>query len=208
MQKMQAVDNSRQDITRKGGKVKQPGGQGHLPQVRSRLPESFGAELRIYKGFGEIARYMAKVYDVPADELISKLSEQLKKDKKIEPPAWSPFVKTGSHAERMPQNKDWWYTRCASLLRKVYLHGPLGVSDLKVAYGGRKRIGYNLAHHKDSGGAIIRKAMHQLEESGYLVKVQGKGRIISSEGMKKLDRLATEIHKELVKTAPQLQRYA
>jgi small subunit ribosomal protein S19e len=38
--------------------------------------------------------------------------------------------------------------------------------------------------------------------------VHGKGRIISSEGMKKLDRLATELHKELVKVAPQLQRYA
>jgi small subunit ribosomal protein S19e len=38
--------------------------------------------------------------------------------------------------------------------------------------------------------------------------VQSKGRIISSEGMKKMDRLATEIHKELVKTMPQLQRYA
>jgi small subunit ribosomal protein S19e len=38
--------------------------------------------------------------------------------------------------------------------------------------------------------------------------VQGKGRIVSSEGMKRMDRLATEIHKELVKAAPQLQRYA
>jgi small subunit ribosomal protein S19e len=47
-----------------------------------------------------------------------------------------------------------------------------------------------------------------LEASGYIVKVQSKGRIISSEGMKKMDRLATEIHKELVKTMPQLQRYA
>ncbi|HVX03034.1 MAG TPA: 40S ribosomal protein S19, partial [Nitrososphaera sp.] len=88
---------------------------------------------------------MAKVYDVPADELIAKLAEQLKKDKKIEPPAWSAFVKTGSHAEKIPQNRDWWYTRCASLLRKIYLHGPIGVSDLKVAYGGRKQIGYNLS---------------------------------------------------------------
>lgn len=164
--------------------------------------------IRIYRGFCEIACYMAKVYDVPADELISKLAEQLKKDKKIEPPAWSAFVKTGSHAERMPQNKDWWYTRCASLLRKVYLRGPVGVSDLRAAYGGRKQIGYNLSHHKDAGGAAIRKAMLQLEASGYLVKIQGKGRMISSEGMKKLDRLATEIHKELAKAAPQLQRYA
>jgi small subunit ribosomal protein S19e len=79
---------------------------------------------------------------------------------------------------------------------------------LKVDYGGRKKIGYNLAHHKDAGGAIIRKALQQLEASGYIVKVQGKGRILSSEGMKRLDRLATEMHKELVKEIPQLQRYA
>jgi small subunit ribosomal protein S19e len=38
--------------------------------------------------------------------------------------------------------------------------------------------------------------------------VQSKGRLISSEGMKKMDRLATEIHKELIKVTPQLQRYA
>jgi small subunit ribosomal protein S19e len=151
---------------------------------------------------------MAKVYDVPADELIAKLAEQLRNDKKIVAPAWSPFVKTGSHAQRIPQNKDWWYVRCASLLRKTYLHGPLGVADLAVAYGGRKKVGYNLAHHRDAGGAIIRKALQQLEASGYVVKVNGKGRIISSEGMKKLDRLATELHKELIKAAPQLQRYA
>src|SRR5688572_8483414 len=151
---------------------------------------------------------MAKVYDVPADELIAKLAEQLKNDKKIEAPAWSPFVKTGSHAMRIPQNKDWWYTRCASLLRKVYLHGPLGVADLKVAYGGRKKVGYNLAHHRDAGGAIVRKALQQLEASGYIVQVKRKGRLISSEGMKKMDRLATEIHKELIKAAPALQRYA
>ena len=93
-------------------------------------------------------------------------------------------------------------------IRKIYLHGPLGVADLAVAYGGRKKVGYNLAHHRDAGGAIIRKAFQQLEASGYVVKVNGKGRIISSEGMKKLDRLATELHKELIKAAPQLQRYA
>ena len=151
---------------------------------------------------------MAKVYDVPAGELISRLAEQLKKEKRFEPPAWSAFVKTGPHAEKIPQNKDWWYTRCASILRKVYLHGPVGVSELRVAYGGLKQNGYNLAHHKDAGGAIIRKALQQLEAAGYIVKVQKAGRAISGEGMKKLDRLATEIHRELIKTAPQLQRYA
>lgn len=150
---------------------------------------------------------MAKVFDVPADDLISKLSDQLKKDKKINPPEWASYVKTGTHAEKIPQNRDWWYTRCASLVRKVYLHGPIGISDLKSYYGGRKRIGYNLDHHKDAGGAIIRKALQQLEASGYVEK-KSKGRSISSEGMKRVDRLATEIFKEISKLNKDLERYA
>jgi small subunit ribosomal protein S19e len=150
---------------------------------------------------------MAKVFDVPANELISKLTDQLKKDKKINPPEWASYVKTGAHAEKIPQNRDWWYTRCASLVRKVYLHGPIGISDLKSYYGGRKRIGYNLDHHKDAGGAIIRNALQQLEASGYVEK-KGKGRMISNEGMKRVDRLATEIFKETSKLDKNLERYA
>jgi small subunit ribosomal protein S19e len=150
---------------------------------------------------------MAKVFDVPADDLISKLSDQLKKDKKINPPEWASYVKTGPHVEKIPQNRDWWYTRCASLVRKVYLHGPIGISDLKSYYGGRKRIGYNLDHHKDAGGAIIRNALQQLEASGYVEK-KGKGRSISSEGMKRVDRLATEIFKDISKLNKNLERYA
>ncbi|HEX9677198.1 30S ribosomal protein S19e [Nitrososphaera sp.] len=151
---------------------------------------------------------MAKVYDIPADELIARLAKQLKDDAKMQPPAWSAFVKTGSHADKIPQNKDWWFTRCASLLRKIYLHGPLGISDLKAEYGGRKKVGYNLAHHRDAGGAVIRHALQQLEAAGYITKLPAKGRAVTSEGTKRLDRLATEIHKELVKVAPALQRYA
>src|SRR6476661_10683904 len=149
---------------------------------------------------------MAKAYDIPADDLIMKLAEQLKKDKKIESPSWAAFVKTGAHTEKIPQNKDWWYTRCASLLRKVYIHGPIGVSDLKIEYGGRKKIGYNLSHHKDAGGAIIRKALQQLEVAGYVIK-RKRGRSISDEGMKKIDRLSTEIYKDILKASPELQRY-
>lgn len=151
---------------------------------------------------------MAKVYDVPANELIARLAKQLKEDEKMRPPTWSAFVKTGSHADRIPQNSDWWFTRSASLLRKIYLHGPIGISNLKVEYGGRKKVGYNLAHHRDAGGAIIRHALQKLEAAGYITKVPAKGRAVTSEGTKRLDRLATEIHKELVKTAPALQRYA
>src|SRR2546426_9391811 len=138
--------------------------------MRTCLPQDLG-RIRIYKGSSRFSRYyMAKVYDVPADELIAKLAEQLKNDKKVVPPAWSAFVKTGSHAARIPQHKDWWYARCASLLRKIYLHGPLGVGDLKGAYGGREKVGYKLARPKEAGGATNRKAFQQPALAGCIVK--------------------------------------
>ena len=48
---------------------------------------------------------MAKVYDVPADELISKLTEVLKSEE-IDIPTWAVFVKTGAHADKPPQKPD------------------------------------------------------------------------------------------------------
>jgi small subunit ribosomal protein S19e len=150
---------------------------------------------------------MAKAYDVPADVLINKLSEILKGED-IAIPSWVPFVKTGAHAEKPPQKNDWWYTRCASLLRKIYLHGPIGVTDLRGMYGGAKAVGYGGAHHRDSGGAIIRTAIHNLEKLGYLDKVEGKGRTVSHQGMKKIDRVSTEILNELITRNPNLKKYS
>jgi len=150
---------------------------------------------------------MAKAYDVPADVLINKLSEILKGED-IAVPSWVPFVKTGAHVEKPPQKNDWWYTRCASLLRKIYLHGPVGVKDLRGMYGGAKPVGYGGAHHRDSGGAIIRTAIHNLEQLGYLDKVEGKGRTVSHQGMKKLDRVSTEILNELIAKNPNLKKYS
>ena len=87
---------------------------------------------------------MAKVYDVPADILVKRLSEILKGED-IPAPDWTQFVKTGTHADKPPQNSDWWHVRCASILRKIYLHGPASVKDLRVMYGGGRPVGYGAA---------------------------------------------------------------
>ena len=47
---------------------------------------------------------MTTIYDVPADSLISELAKELKENKKINPPEWAQFVKTGVHKERRPEN--------------------------------------------------------------------------------------------------------
>jgi small subunit ribosomal protein S19e len=46
-----------------------------------------------------------------------------------------------------------------------------------------------------------------LESAGYIDK-KSKGRMISNEGMKRVDRLATEIFKEVCKENKNLDRYA
>jgi small subunit ribosomal protein S19e len=151
---------------------------------------------------------MAKVYDVPADMLILKLTEVLKSEG-IDTPTWTVFVKTGAHADRPPQKPDWWYTRCASILRKIYLHGPLSVNDLRTIYGdGKRNMYYGARHHKDASGAIIRNAIHGLEKLGYLEKVEKKGSVLTRQGMQKLDKLSTEILHELIKTTPKLKIYS
>lgn len=150
---------------------------------------------------------MAKAYDVPADVLISRLADMLKSEN-IGKPDWASYVKTGSHAVRPPQDREWWYKRCASVFRKIYLHGPIGVNDLRIDYGGSKAVGYAFSHHRDAGGAIIRNAIHELEKLGYVEKVQGKGRVVSHQGMKKLDRLASDILDELAVQNPILKIYS
>ena len=150
---------------------------------------------------------MAKVHDVPADVLLRKLTDILKNED-IPAPSWTPFVKTGSHADRPPHEKDWWHIRCASILRKIYLHGPIGINDLRKEFGGGKPVGYGAAHHRDAGGAIIRNAIHGLEKLGYVEKVEKKGRVVTKQGMQKLDRLATEILKELATENQHLKVYS
>ncbi|HEX5519998.1 MAG TPA: 40S ribosomal protein S19, partial [Candidatus Nitrosocosmicus sp.] len=60
---------------------------------------------------------------------------------------------------------------------------------------------------KDAGGAIIRKALQQLESAGYIDR-KNKGRTISNEGMKRVDRLATEIFRDVCKDNKNLEKYA
>jgi small subunit ribosomal protein S19e len=151
---------------------------------------------------------MTTAYDIPAEVLIDRLSGYLKENvREVSPPDWAGYVKTGSHVERAPQNPDWWYVRSASLLRKIYMKGPVGVSRLRKEYGGRKRRGVRPAHFAKAGGNIIRSALQQLELAGLASKDGIKGRMISGKGRGLLDALSTQIKKEQDRTSPELKNY-
>jgi len=151
---------------------------------------------------------LTTVYDVPADILIDRLSKYLKENvREVKPPEWAAYVKTGSHVERAPHNPDWWYVRAASILRKLYIKGPIGVSRLRKLYGGRKRRGVKPAHFRKAGGSIIRHILQQLEEAGLAEKDGNRGRVLTPKGRSLLDAMAARIKRELEREIPELKAY-
>jgi len=136
---------------------------------------------------------MVSALEAPADELIKKLAEKLKSESAIKAPVWMGYAKTGPHAERKPQEKDFWYTRAASILRKLYLEKNVGVGKLRTWYGRSKSYGSSPEHHVDAGGSIIRKALQQLESAGY-VKKEKTGRTLTSKGRSFIDKTVMEFY--------------
>ncbi len=151
---------------------------------------------------------MTTPHDVPAQKFIDKLAKYLKENvDQVQPPAWAQVAKTGSHVEKQPQNPDWWYIRAASVLRKVYAHEPIGLEKLRSDYGGRKGFGVTPNHASKAGGSNIRKILQQLEASGLLQTVTPQGRRMTPKGRKLLQEIADDLHKDLVKAAPELSKY-
>lgn len=149
---------------------------------------------------------MTTVYDVPASELIKKVAEKLTETDCITPPEWGPYVKTGIHKELPPSDSDWWFTRCASIMRRVYIDGPVGVFRLRSYYGGRRHGDVRKARFVKGSGSIIREALKQLEKAGHISRAEG-GRAISPKGRSFLDKTANEVKAELVKVVPELAKY-
>jgi small subunit ribosomal protein S19e len=152
---------------------------------------------------------MTTLYDAPATEVIEALAETLAEEEAIEQPDWLQFVKSGADRELPPQQEDFWERRAASLLRKVAVDGPVGVGSLKVAYGDAKQGSnrYQVRPRKTAGGSgnIIRTALQQLAEAGYVEVAEGEGRTVTPEGQRLLDETATEVIESM--DDPALERY-
>ena len=151
---------------------------------------------------------MPTPYDVPASEFIPRLTKYIKDNvDQVQPPAWSSIAKTSTHTQLQPQNPDWWFTRAASILRKVYIDGPVGIEHLRADYGGRKSLGVRRQHARKGGGSNVRKILQQLEAAGLVEKTKADGRALTKEGRRALDKIAAEAKEELEKTLPEMKKY-
>jgi len=150
---------------------------------------------------------MTTAYDVPSKELIDQVAKELKKDKNIAKPDALEFSKTGVSKENPPINSDWWHIRCASILRKIYINDAIGIERLRALYCGRKDRGSKPYKTRPGSGSITRKALQQLETAGYISKVKGKGRKLTSKGRSFLDNASNEVLKEIQEYRPELKKY-
>ncbi|MFT4344100.1 MAG: 30S ribosomal protein S19e [Candidatus Woesearchaeota archaeon] len=140
---------------------------------------------------------MVRIHDVNQQTLVTQAAESLKKDKAVSMPEWAQFVKTGISKQRAPLQDDWWYIRAGSVLKRIYTHGPIGVSKLRTHYGSKKNRGVRPEKFQKSSGKIIRVILQQLEAGKYITNEEKglhKGRKITPKGVSLLDKAAGAIH--------------
>ncbi len=132
-------------------------------------------------------------------KFIPALAATLKEMEEFSVPEWANYVKSGSSRERPPVDEDFWYTRAASILRQLYIHGVVGVGKLRTRYGSRKDRGGKASKFRKAGGKIIRIILQQAEAAGLVEKVLRlqHGRRLTVEGRELLDSIEVEVKEGL-----------
>lgn len=112
---------------------------------------------------------------------------------KLPVPEFVDLVKTGQFKELAPYDADWYYVRCASLVRHIYIRSPVGVRTVTKIFGGRKRNGVTPSHFCRSSAGVARKALQSLEGLKLIEKSPDGGRILTRQGRRDLDRIAAQV---------------
>jgi len=133
----------------------------------------------------------ATLRDIPAIDFINTYALHLKKSGKVTVPKWADIVKTGRFKELAPYSPNWFYVRIASLARKVYLRGGIGVGSFRKIYGGAKDRGSKPSHFATASGQVIRTALKVLQKLNVVTVDSKGGRRLTSSGRRDLDRIAT-----------------
>ncbi|MFX0103300.1 MAG: 30S ribosomal protein S19e [Candidatus Hodarchaeota archaeon] len=137
---------------------------------------------------------VTNVYVVEADEFIEKMAEKIRNFPEINCPLDMKFWKTSAAREFPPDNpEDFWYIRCASLLRKLAINKIVGVNRLRKIYGSIQRKGVKPNHSRRAAGGIIRRCLQQLQKAGLVEIVEKEGRKLTPAGQSLVDKVAHEI---------------
>ena len=113
--------------------------------------------------------------------------------KQMEVPQWVDTVKTATYKELAPYDPDWFYIRAASVARKIYVNGNMGVGAVRKSYCGAGNRGTRRHKHQIGSGSVARAVLKQLESIGVVEKDTKGGRRITPSGQRDLDRIAGRV---------------
>jgi len=121
------------------------------------------------------------------------MAAQFKREGKILVPACSELMKTSHGRERAPQSNDWYYMRCAAVLRHIYLRPGNGYGGMSKAFGNKKNRGSKPERTIKAATGPLHWACKSLEGLKLIAKGKGKGRVLTREGRKRADTVAFNV---------------
>lgn len=144
------------------------------------------------------------VKDVDQQQFTVAFSDFLKKAGKLEVPSgnWVDIVKLGIHKKMAPVDPDWYYTRCASIARFLYLRRT-GIGAFTRVYGGLKRNGVRPSHFQRGSRSVVRKCLQSLEKANFVEKHSSGGRVLTSFGRQQMDIIAKQVAEKLARQRQQ-----
>ncbi len=142
-----------------------------------------------------MAQSKALIHEVDAEKFVNSLASKLQEVPEFTQPEWSYYVKTSAAKARPPFSGNWWQMRAASILRKIYAKGTLGVEHLRKAYTSKKNMGHKPGRVYRAGGKVIRTILQQAEKAGFLEKrKEGRlGRQLTKKGLEFMNNVISEV---------------
>ena len=89
--------------------------------------------------------------------------------------------------------------------RKIF--NVIGIEHLRAEYGGKRNRGSKPHKARSGSGTIVRRAVQQLEEAGYVTKMRGKGRMLTGKGRSFMDNISFEVKKKVGSSYPGIEKY-
>lgn len=121
-----------------------------------------------------------EIYKVKPRDFIDALSDYLISSNKVKLPENYDILKTGYGREHAPEDRNWYYIRLASIVRKIILKGRVSHGKLAADYGNRKDRGVRPSKKTGAGKYLIDTALKNLESMGWINWSQGNDILTSS----------------------------
>ncbi|KAH9599047.1 Ribosomal protein S19e [Trypanosoma melophagium] len=135
----------------------------------------------------------ATLKDVRPWRWVKMCSRHFKREGRLFVPNCVEIVKTSHGRERAPQNPDWYYIRCAAVLRAVYMRPGVGYGGLSKRFGAKKNRGSRPEITTRASRGLLHWACKSLVKLGLIEKCEESGHRITKAGRKVVDSIAFQV---------------